>query len=349
MKTTEQQHALAPLELMFFFETLGLLLSSGLTVEESLKLMVSDMARERDSLAMTKLLNTLSSVFVLSASMEQTGLFPPYAVNMVRLAERSGNLDRVCGSLADYYEQENRLNAQIKGAVANPFVLVCIIAVVVAFLVNAIMPIFSNIYAQMGVDIAGSPMVRVALVVGSTAMWTVLGILVISALGFLFSRSRPGRRFFAAVAERAPVTRRFNKSLSMARFASTFSLLLTSGDDLPMALSMASTVCPSQGVRGRLEQCHQQILAGDSLADALIYSGLFSPTHTGMIKSGVRSGSTPKVMQRLAEIYEDDSERILVEFMSLVEPLLIGLLSVVIGIVLLCIMLPLIGILSSFG
>ncbi|MCL1851668.1 MAG: type II secretion system F family protein [Peptococcaceae bacterium] len=344
-----KQANLSHQELMILFENLGLLISSGLTVEESLKVMVSDAASKKEGSFLARLHEELSSVFVLSTAMAEMNIFPPYAVNMIRLAERSGNLDMTCYTLADHYEQESRRAAQIKGAVANPFILVCIIAVVVAFLVNAVLPIFSGIYAQMGVDIEANAMVQAALTIGSVAMWLVLILLVLFVLGLLFNRTRAGKRFFAAMAENAPVTRTINRTLSMARFTSTFSLLLTSGDDLPMALSMASTVCPSRGVKARLEQCHQQVLAGGALAEVLIGSGLFNPTHVGMIKSGVRSGATPKVMGRLAEIYEQESSRVLAGFLALIEPLLISLLSVVIGVILLCIMLPLIGILSSFG
>ncbi|MCL1790178.1 MAG: type II secretion system F family protein [Peptococcaceae bacterium] len=343
------RRVLSHLELMIFFENLGLLLSSGLTVEDSLKLMINESVTQKESAFLTELHNELSSAYVLSTAMDGLGIFPPYTVNMIRLAERSGNLDTVCTTLVDYYEQENRRVAQIKSAVTNPFILVCIITIVVAFLVNAVLPIFSGIYAQMGVDITANTLVQVALTIGSVAMWTVLTLLVLVILGFMFNMTKAGKRFFASVAEWAPVTRTINKTMSMARFTSTFSLLLTSGDDLPMALSMASTVCPSRGVRSRLEQCHIEVLAGGALADVLIGSGLFSPTHVGMIKSGVRSGSTPRVMGRLSAIYEQESTQVLAGFLSLIEPLLISLLSIIIGVILLCIMLPLIGILSSFG
>jgi type IV pilus assembly protein PilC len=180
-------------------------------------------------------------------------------------------------------------------------------------------------------------------------MWTIFAVLILAIVSFLFSKTKAGKVFFTVAAERSFLTRKFYSSLSMARFTSTFSMLLKSGDDLPMALSMAGTVCPSRKIRERLDHCHKQILSGDSLADALIESGLFSPTHVGIIKSGVRSGATPKVMKKLSELYEEDSERVLSGSLSMIEPLLITLLSVIIGIILTCIMLPLIGILSSIG
>ena len=340
---------LSSMELMLFFETMALLLASGITVEESLKIMRRDADQGKESDAISDLLKTLPYTFELSTAMEKVGRFPAYAVSMIRVSERSGNLEKGCASLAEFYKDESQQESQIRGAISNPFILVCIMAVVVAFLVKAILPVFSSIYGQIGVNMESNNMVKAALAIGSGAMWVIFAILVISILAFFYGKTRPGKRFFSNLAERSFFTRKFHMSRSMARFMSTFAMLLDSGDDLPMALSLAGTVCRNQSIQERIEQCHKQVLSGNSLADVLIDSGLFNPTHVGMIKSGVRSGATPKVMKKLSDLYEEDAERILTGFLTLIEPLLISLLSVIIGVVLLCIMLPLIGILSSVG
>ena len=112
---------------------------------------------------------------------------------------------------------------------------------------------------------------------------------------------------------------------------------------------MSQTVSRSRKIQIKLSECQAKLLDGEALSDTLIESGLFNAAHAGMIKSGDRAGATPKVMQRLSEIYAQDSARMLDRFFSLVEPVLISVISAVIGIILLCIMLPLIGILASIG
>ncbi|MCL1918342.1 MAG: type II secretion system F family protein [Peptococcaceae bacterium] len=341
--------SLSPMELMLFFETMGLLLSSGITVEESLKIMKRDADKGKESGAIADLLKILPHTYELSVAMEKVERFPNYAVNMVRVSERSGNLEKGCASLAGFYKEEHQQGTQIRSAISNPFILVCIMAVVVAFLVNAILPIFSNIYRQIGANMESNNMVKAALAIGSGAMWVIFSVLILVILAFFYGKTKSGRNFFSNLAERSFFTRKFHMSRSMARFTSTFAMLLDSGDDLPIALALAGTVCRNQSIRERIDRCHKQVLSGNSLSDVLIESGLFNPTHVGMIKSGVRSGATPKVMKKLSDLYEEDAERILFGFVTLIEPLLISVLSVIIGVVLLCIMLPLIGILSSVG
>ena len=123
MKTASMRRTLlSPAALMIFFETLGILISSEITVEESLRLMVSDAESPRDKQPLEELLGELSRVYELGVAMEQTAMFTAYAVNMVRLAERSGYLAETCASLAEHYEQELRQNAQIKSAVISPLI-----------------------------------------------------------------------------------------------------------------------------------------------------------------------------------------------------------------------------------
>ena len=350
MKSSDKQHTqLSNLSLMIFFETLSPLLSAGLTARDSIEIMADDSDLEVEKKSLACLLVALETRYELHNAMKHTALFPAYAVNTVMLAERSGNLANACDSLADYYEKESRITAQLKQAITTPVVLICVITAVVAFLVFAILPIFDQIYAQMGINMNSNGIVQVAILVSSIVLWIMFGLLVIAIVGLLFSRTNPGKRFFSNLFERSPFTRKFHASLSMARFTSMFSMLLASGDEVSMAMNLAGSVCSNTEIRGKIDRCYKRIIAGDSFAIVLVDSGLVSKTHSGMLKSGVRSGSIPKVMRRLSEIYEQQTDKTLARFLSMIEPVLIGVLAVVIGTMLLCVMLPFIGMMTSLG
>ena len=166
-------------ELALFFETLGMLLSTGVTAGEGLRLMLSDAAEEWDKLPLKELQNKLAEVYELNIAMEKTGYFPAYAVCMIGVGARSGTLEETCSALADYYDKLSIQQAQIKSIMVSPFMLICIMAVVVAFLVNALMPISSGIYEQMGINIEADAMIRAALLIGNIAMWTIFAILLL--------------------------------------------------------------------------------------------------------------------------------------------------------------------------
>ena len=350
MKSSDkQQTKLSNLSLMMFFETLSPLLSSGINARDSIEIMVDDAELETDKKSLERLLSALETRYELHEAMNHTEIFPAYAVNTIMLAERSGNLERACDSLADYYEKENRISAQLKHTITTPVILICVITAVVAFLVFAILPIFNQIYAQMGINMKANGIVQAAILIGSIVLWIMLGLLVIVIAGLVYSKTKPGKKFFGKLFERSSFTRVFHASLSMARFTSMLSMLLASGDEVSMAMTLAGSVCSNTEIRGKIDQCHKRVVAGDSIALVLVDSGLVSKTHSGMLKSGQRSGSMPKVMRRLSDIYEQQADRILAKFHSMIEPILIGILAIVIGIMLLCIMLPFIGMMTSLG
>jgi type IV pilus assembly protein PilC len=345
----QKQSVLSSMSLLLFFETLSTLLSSGVALEDCLKLMCQDAAQEKEKQTLHRLHTALMETYALHAAMQKTGLFPAYAVSMVQAGEHSGNLEKICASLADHYEQENQQKAQIKGAVLHPFILICIMAVVIAFLVNAILPVFSDVYAQMGIHIEANSMIRIALLVGDIAMWALFALLLLLILSFLFYSTKRGKQFFEKMAETSVFTRKYHAQLALARFTLMFAMLLESGKEVAPALQLAGEVSQNSRLRTKLKVCLQRLHEGDSLASVLTESGIFNPTHSGVLTSGIRSGAAPRVLRRLSQIYEQTSSRMLHSFLSLIEPLLIGVLSLIIGLILLCIMLPLIGILSSIG
>ena len=347
--TTKQQTQLSNLSLMMFFETLSPLLSSGITARDSVEIMLSDTELDADRKSLERLLSALETRYELHDAMKHIGLFPAYAVNTIMLAERSGNLESACDSLAEYYENENRQSAQLKHAITTPVVLISVITAVVAFLVFAILPIFNQIYAQMGINMQSNGIVQAAILIGSIVLYIMLGILVLVVASFIFSKTKQGKRFFASVFERSPFTRKFHTSLSMARFTSMFSMLLASGDEVSLAMNLAGSVCRNSEIRDKIDKCHKSVVAGEPLALVLVQSGLVSKTHSGMLKSGVRSGTMPKVIRRLSEIYEQQADRMLTRFLGMIEPILIGVLAVVIGVMLVCILLPFVGMMTALG
>ncbi len=333
----------------FEVDTLSSLLGAGITVQDSLEIMLRDMESARERQSIERLLSHVELRPQLYAAMEAAGGFPDYAVNTVRLAEHSGNLESACSALAEYYESEGRRRAQIQGTVIYPFVLLVIMAVVIAFLVGAILPVFSRIYAQMGVDIRASQMARLASVIGTAAMAAVFAALGIFAIAFLVYQTKGGKRLFTKIFEVSHFTRRFSYLRALARFCSAFSLLLSSGDDVPTALSMAALVSGNSILKAQLDECSNKIKSGNALGDVLASGGIFGASHAAMVKTGIRAGTTERVMRRLGVMYEQDAERVLSRFRSLLEPALISVLSAVVGVMLFCIMLPLIGMMAAVG
>lgn len=345
----KKQSVLGPIALSVFFESLSGLLQAGLPIQQCLSLMAEDAPEHGLEGQLAALSDHLLASHYLHIAMEELGTFPGYAVSMVKIGEFSGKLESVCSELSSYYEAESQRNAQVRSTVTSPLILIGIMAVVIAFLVTSVLPIFGSVYAQMGMNINDNSLIRAALLIGNIAMWLLFAVLAVAIIAALFSLSRSGKRFFGKLFERSFATRKFSYQFGIARFTSSLCIMLQSGQDIVTSLELASEVCQNSILREKLAPCIEEVRAGQSLGNALYEHKIYSASHSSMLMSSIKSGSMEQALARLARIYEQDASQRLDRFLSIIEPALVGVLSVVIGIILLCIMLPLIGIMSSIS
>jgi len=153
----------------------------------------------------------------------------------------------------------------------------------------------------------------------------------------------------SALLGRLVLTRRLSAKIASGRFASVASMMLSSGYDTDRMLELIPTVLDDQNVIAKVRLCRGKISEGKNFAQAVTEVGIFTGVYSKMISVGYATGTLDSVMKKLALLYEEEIDRSLESFVSIIEPVLIAVLSVVIGAVLLSVMLPLMGIMSSIG
>ena len=144
-----------------------------------------------------------------------------------------------------------------------------------------------------------------------------------------------------------PPIRRISMKLSSSRVASVLSMMLSSGFPTGEALRIMPSILSDAEAGDRVKGIHKNLESGMSFADAMEQSQLFEGLHNRMIRMGVAAGREDQVMNKIAGIYEEQVETGISQLVSIIEPTLIALLSIVIGAILLSVMLPMAGILSS--
>ena len=145
------------------------------------------------------------------------------------------------------------------------------------------------------------------------------------------------------------VTRRLFAKQASARFASVMAMLLSSGYDTEEALRLIPGVLQNSAVIAKVEQVQKMVAQGTSLSQALERVEMFPGLYGKMVSIGSKSGSLDTVMQKLAQLYSDEVDTAIANAVSVIEPVLVGVLSVVIGAILLAVMLPLLSIMASIG
>jgi type IV pilus assembly protein PilC len=335
-------------DLALFCAQTALLLKSGIPLDSGLETISETLPPEGKPLV-EQLRQDFQETYSLETALEKSGIFPPYLVQMVGIGEHSGKLESVMDSLAIYYEREARMKKQLRQAVLYPMISVCAMAVVVAVLVWKVLPIFQDVLQSLGGLGKGTDMIMKIGPVLGVVILCLLGIIICSAavMGIL-SKLGKGEAIRRLLIKIPPVKRTLEK-ISAARFASVLAMLLESGYQMEEALEFMPSILPDPVSAEKVRRIGVRLGEGESLSDAVEQEGIFPGLYGRMIGVGQRAGSMDSVMAKLAEIYEEEANQAVQSLIGTAEPAMVGILSGAAGLILLSVMLPLLGILSTLG
>lgn len=339
-------------EIAAFCEQMAMILHSGITPKDGLSLMLTD-ANDRNT---QEVLKTIISYTLtgdsFSSSIKQSGYFPDYVINMIAIGEDTGKLDEVMQSLSDYYNHEELVNDNIRSAITYPLIMVCMMVFIIIVLITKVLPLFNQVFIQLGTEMTG--LSASLLVIGQsiqTYSLILIGILVL-LLAFIvyLSRAASGKKLARKIRENFGPSRAFFRNIAYGRFATGMSLTLSSGMELYKSLHMIKELVEHEEVERQIDVCEKHILEeGDTLAEALTKAGILGNLYGRMVAIGDKSGNTYEILGKIGHLYEEETDKKLQAFVSIIEPTLVIALSLIVGLILLSVILPLLGVMSSIG
>lgn len=344
-----KKHSLPALELSGFCSEVALMLGSGMALYDG----VEALAETNHSSDHAKVYADLSEGVIRTGSLYEAlkadDVWPKYLVEMAGVGERTGRLEEVMKGLAEYYEREGRIRSAVVSAVTYPLVLGAMMVLIVLVMILKIMPVFRRVLDSMGVVMTAS---GVALMNWGTAIgWIVLALVLTVAaaviLCVLLLRTKRREQVLAALKRAFPPLRKLTARLSSSRVASVLSMMISSGFPLDEALKMTSLVLSDKEAEAQVADIAQKMEAGASFADALGETKLFDEMYSRMIRMGIAAGREDQVMEKVAQVYQEQVEDGIANLVSIIEPTIVALLSIVIGAILMSVMLPMAGIISS--
>lgn len=338
-------------EIASFCRQMALLMKAGITPSDGIDILME----EQNDPAARKILSSISQVLSsgekFHVALNMSGVFPDYVIHMVTIGEESGNIDVVMDSLADYYEREDSIQANIKNAVSYPLIMVFMMLIVILVLVIKVLPIFEQVFAQLGTNMSGfsQSLLNAGNILNKYSI-VFVGILVLLALLFFYySYTTGGKKAFGRLMEKFRPTKKLLEELESERFASGMVLTLSSGMDTYESLSLVKRLVETDAMKKKIETCSTLLLDGDSFPEALEKSKIFTSFYSQMVAVGFKSGSMDKAMKQIAERFEHETERKIFSLISVLEPTLVIIMSIIVGMILLSVILPLMGIMSTIG
>lgn len=337
-----------------FCDSIATMLSAGIQTEEAVYMLAEKREQSHFKTVCDGVYAKLIHGAGLATAMESTGAFPEYAVEMVRIGEASGRIERALRSLGRHYDSEGRIFNKLRNAVVYPAALLCIMSCILIFTVAFILPTFTDAYSNISGSLTSGSfsMIGASAVIGWIALVVVLVATAIALAVAVLARTETGRIRVIKMFEKYPLTRDAMYQLAVSRFASALSAFVASGVQDGIAVERAAAAVDHDELSAKLQRAHQSMVSLDnprSLGQAINENNVFEPIYGRMLTVGIHSGSADEVLGQLAGIFFDDAISQLDAVVDNVEPVLAGFLTVAVGATLIAVMLPLIGIMGSIA
>ena len=346
-----KRNILTPSEISAFCAQMSMILKSGISLTEGVEIMVDDAGNPAGREILGTIHEELEIGAPLHAALRKSRNFPDYMLTMVEIGEASGRLENVMESLTSYYEREEAVSRAVRSAIQYPLVMIVMMLAVITILVVQVMPIFNEVFMGLGAQMTGFSLavMNFGEALGQYS-FVLLGVAVGLIVFFLIFRATSfGRSFLERFKESFFLTRDLYSKIASGRFASAMSLMLASGMDTDKSLEMVTKLVSTPTVKRKIINCQKMIADGVRFSDALAEVGMFSGVYARMVSVAFKTGSMDSIMEKLAIRYEEETNNKIGNIISIVEPTLVAVLSVIVGVILLSVMLPLMGIMAAIG
>ncbi len=343
-----------PKQLMIMTRQMATLIHAGLPLLRSLQVL----KRQEKNPALKKALNNVAeSIESGSTLAEALGshprIFNRLYINMIKAGEAGGLLDVVLERLATYMEKAERVKNKVKSAMTYPIVVLTASTGIMIFLMVAIIPKFESIFADM---LEGRSLPTLTLYVMGISEkikgeWPVIfgAIAGLIVLVEILKRFRIGRIILDSLKLATPLIGNLSRMSALARFARTLGTLLESGVPILQALTIVKETLNSEIISKAVQDIHDSIKEGESMAAPVDANRIFPPIFGGMVEVGEETGELPAMLLKTADMYEDEVDNTVAALSSIIEPLLIVLLAVVVGTIVIAMFLPMVSIIGNLS
>ncbi|NMA41855.1 MAG: type II secretion system F family protein [Oligosphaeraceae bacterium] len=274
-------------------------------------------------------------------------------VSMIRAGEASGAMEVVLVRLAEFMEKAQRIAGKVKSAMVYPISVLTISLAITAGLMIFVIPKFAKMFEEMlpGETLPG--ITNFVIAVSAAMMNNAVGIAVGVVGGIiafrLILKTKPGAYVFDLVAIKVPP---FNgliiKNIS-ARFCRTLGTLMGSGVAVLQALQIVKDTSGNELVARAIQNVHDAVKEGEGMTRPLEESRVFPLMLCSMVEVGEETGALPDMLNRVANVYEEEVDRAVEGMTALIEPIMICFLAVVVGGIVVALFAPMVKMIDKLG
>jgi type IV pilus assembly protein PilC len=330
-------------EFILFLRQYSTLIHAGIPISDATK----TMAKQTES---TVLKNALLSIDkhldrgdpLSKAVAKHPKIFPTLLVNMIHAGEASGNLDEILNDMADYYEKDYRNKQRIVSALLYPGIVGIITLFLSIFLLVFVVPQFVSMFDSFGEEIPPFTQVILAISEWLGTYWWVLFFMVIGII-LLYQYLLKNESFayrVDAVKMKIPVLGLLVHKGTLVRLTSTLSTLVNSAVPILQSVEITENVVDNRVMKGVMKEARKSLEQGESITVPLKEHWAFPPLIIQMMQIGEKTGTLDQMLLKAAEFYEEEVEQLSNRIKVLIEPLMIIILTFIVGSIIAAVVIP---------
>jgi type IV pilus assembly protein PilC len=321
-------------ELVFITRQLSAMMTSGLTLVKSLDILTREVPGDKAKKVFLAVYEDVQKGESFSSALTaQKGAFPSFMISMVSAGESSGSLDVIMQRLSDHYAKEAKLANKIKAAMMYPIILGILCVVIVIGMFTFIMPTFAGMFENPD-DMPSLTKAVMAFSNFLTTRWYVCVIIVSAVVfGIWFALRQPAIRYrWDTFIIKAPSIGPLVVKVYTGRFARTMSSLYSSGIPMVDCIRRASDILGNMHISDKFNTVIDEVKSGEPFSAAVQRTEIFESMFCSILYVGEESGALDDILERTSDYYEEESDAAIQRLVSLLEPLMIIIMGVAVGI-----------------
>lgn len=290
-----------------------------------------------------------SGVYISVALSKHPEAFSDFYVNMVKSGEESGKLTQAFSYLADYLDRQYQLTSKTKNALIYPGFVIGVFFIVMIMMFTFIVPKLAGIITESGVAVPFSTKVimKVSELFVNYGLFLLFGAAVFVAYVVHFSRSPGGKLYFDRLKITMPVFKNIYSKLYLSRISDNMDTMLSSSIPIVRSIELTSAVVGNLVFENILKEIAEVVKSGSSLSDAFAKHKEIPAIMSGMIRVGEETGSLGNILKTLGKFYNREVNEAVDTMVSLIEPIMIVMLGLGVGVLLSSILMPIYNIAGS--
>jgi len=323
-------------DLAFNCRQLAAMLTSGLTLVKALDILSKEQPTEDAKEVWQSVYESVQKGESFSdALLQYRGIFPDFMVAMVSAGESSGSLDTIMQDLSDYYQKQNKMNNTIKGAMTYPLVLGVLMLVIIIFMFVFIMPTFAGMYDNPD-DMPALTKVMMGFSDSLVNYWYIyIAVIVGIIFGITYMLKIPSTRLkWDKFIIKGPGFGPLVVKIYTARFANTMASLYSSGISMVDCLKRSSAILGNSYISQCFEQVIDEVKQGETLSSSIQRTEIFDSMFCSIIFVGEEAGALDSILTKTGEYYDEEADSAVGRLVGMLEPLMIIIMGVAVGLLL---------------